>query len=300
MHHGGSLYGSQGNRDGNVAYTAILQRIAALNRQKAGPKEKARIIFDIVSMLNSWCGIDNLGVKSLGEIFHDYFVEYYPGKVLAPKEIPKLTTSLPMNLRMIPLYAPGRDNHLMEYREFDGVERGEYTSRLLFIDTARRIVCFTTKQVVEGHMILSPYSVVVAYATEDEVAECLGKRHLMFDYCMRGLISLCVAATGRAEVRVTDARKSTEALVNIAEEMRKDDFTTAILLSEEEQRGMSGCELDKDIFRRLVERAGATPQARIKEFERQLAILGRKELTDISHLSKADTMKIIQEWKIEK
>ena len=309
MHRGLSLHSSQGNADGSRVYVEILQKISSLREKYAAdgrtdPKEKARILLDIISMIQSWCDISHLGVRSIEEEFHARFKEYLHGHPIEEDKIPKMVTSLPSCLRIIPLYAPERpisNNHLTTFKKAgEGIENGEYTYRLLYIDTTGKVICFTAKQLVKGHMIEHEHEVTIAHATTEELADCLGKRHLMFDYCMRELIKLCSGAIYRAMERADAAKKTMDALITITEEMRRDNLTVLILLSEEQERGMSGCELNKNIFRKIAEAAGSTPEARVEELERQCRILNRKELTDISGLNIADTMQIILEWKIEK
>src|ERR1035437_1139150 len=185
MHHGTSLYGSQGNQDGSRVYVNILQRIHELGEKKLSSSEKAKIIIDIAKMLDSWCGIETLGIRSIAEEFRARFEESCSGKGREPEKVPKLSISLPVTLRIIPLYAPARDNYLQWFKKTDGAENndGEYEYRLLYIDTAGKIVCFTAKQAVEKHTILYEHEVSIAHATEDELAGYLGRSHLMFDYC---------------------------------------------------------------------------------------------------------------------
>ncbi len=311
MHHGLSLHGSQGNEDGSRTYVEILRKIGLLRDTihmdgRTKPKERARIMLDIISMMKSWCDLNHLGVRSIEEEFHNRFKEYLHGHPIEEDKVPKMVTSLPTNLRILPLYAPGHgrlnDNHLTVFKKAadTGNEFGEYTYRLLYIDTTGKVVCFTAKQLVKGHMIEHEHEVAITHATVEELAECLGKNHLMFDFCMRELIRLCSAAVTRAMERADAANKTMNALITITEEMRRDDLTALILLSEEKPRGMSGCEMNKDIFRKIVEAAGSTPEARFEELERQCVILKRKDIANLSGLNIADTMQIIREWKIEK
>jgi hypothetical protein len=313
LHHGLSLHGSQGNQDGARTYVEILQKISSLRNKYAAdgrtnPEEKARIMLDIISMLNNFCEINHLGVKSIKEEFHDRFEEYLPGHPVDKEKVPKLSVKTAMSLgaiRIIPLYAPtvgsGRDNCLTSWKK--PAKEGEQelrTAVFLFIDTDGKVLSFESKSLVKGHMVEYEHEVLIGYVSQEELAHYLGATHLMFDYCMRTLIQLCEGAIHRALERADAARKAADALITITEEMRRDDLTTLILLSEESPRGMGDCGINKDKFRKIAEAAGSTPETRVNELERQCIILGRKEITSISDLTMATTMEIIREWKIEK
>ncbi len=292
MNKGGSLYGSQGDQAGSQTFVGIIRDIAKHGIQKNSIHSQITVIRQVIEMLKQYCGIEHLDVIGLMEMFRLRFTEYLSGRLVEKDKVPLLDTTLPSSLRMIPLYAPHSDNCL-SWRVGN-----EITSRNLFISRDGVIVCVDYRQKLSGNMIEHPYAVSIFYAENDVLAECLKHHHLLFDYCMRNLIELAQGAAVRAMARAEAARKSVDKLVIIAEEMRARDLTVAILLSEEEPRGMDGSEMNRDIFRRLVEKAGSTPDARQFAFTAQLTLLGRKSLTEISHLPLFETEEIINTWRI--
>lgn len=292
MKEGGSLYGSQGDQVGSRTFIGIIRHIAECGTEKNGIHCQVAVIRKVIEMLNQYCGVEHLGVMSLMEMFRFRFLETSTGRLLEKDKMPSLKTSLSNSVRMVPLYAPFRDNCL-SWKSGD-----EIIGRYLFIDTNGKVVHVDYRQRLSGNILESPYVVSVFYAENGVLAECLNYHYLVFDHCLRNLIELAQGAATRAAARAEAARKSIDALTIVAEEMRAGDLMIAILLSEEEPRGMEGSEINRDIFRRLVEKAGNTADARRTAFGVQMELLGRKSLAQISHLSVAETDEIISTWKI--
>ncbi|MSU55047.1 MAG: hypothetical protein EXS46_00730 [Candidatus Taylorbacteria bacterium] len=176
--------------------------------------EKARALVEIIIMINEWCGIKHLGVRSAKEEFQARFLE----KNHRPK-YPRLTTFLyDINTRLIPLYVPlNSTGNILAVRKKSDSGKHEFVYSLLFVDTECNIVRFKVNSKDDGNMIDFPYEVIISIADEAEVAEIVGQHPLVFDYCLRQLIKTCGEVIARAHERIRVTQKSVHMLITVRE-----------------------------------------------------------------------------------
>jgi len=288
MHRGHSLYGSQGDQSGSELFTEVITRIAHLKEKRVEPEARARVLIDAINIVSFWCGIDTLGVKSVGEEIKERY-HICAGQPVVKKPVAEVL--VPNSLRITPLYAP-RDaaDSVSKVKEHDS----ELQYLLLFVDTDGKVICMTSFHKIERFMIAWPHRIKVDHVTDMELASYLSISPLMLDTCLCELIKRCLESIDRARKREHAAKKSLDALIVIVEAMRRNDLTLAILLSDKNFTGMPGSGLAIQRFRNLCKLAGSTPEERMKAFEQQLKILGWKMIGQISRLENEQTAKIIE------
>ena len=299
---GSSIFDSQGNQDAMNELAGLTSRLQN-NEDKdiRTPLGKADILLKSLQIVRGWCDIGHLGVRSVGEEFHDRFEENFVKK----KQRPRLELGLGVSLktRIVPLYAPDNStqNSLTFYEDIVGVQPTTQTYRLLFSDDKGKPFFFKVCSKIKGNMIEFPHEVIASYfATEKHgLVPLLAAHPLVLDWCLRSIVNLGLAAEQRAQERINAVKNALFSVRMIAGMTRKGDLETAICLMHEDNRGMTPPSEKIKSFRRIVEMAGATTEERMKRLEEVLKNLNWRGMSSLSGLPLNATLAIIRGEQVE-
>ncbi len=288
----GSMFDSLGDQRATRLFVELIGRLSTSKTSKTKtPAEKSRALIEVIAMIDDWCEIKHLGVRSAKEEFEKRFM----GRT-SPERFPDLTVlAYDINSRLIPLYAPRNSTqNCLGVRVNKDVGTLVQVNTLLFVDTDGNVVRFEVHSEVKGHVIDSPNKVTIKVIGEAEITEVMGRHPLIFDYCLRNLIEMCADAMTRANERVRALERSLHAIKAVTEEMRNSDLAVNILLaSEQRSHGLNRKE-SIALFKNIARIAGSHFDEREIHLGEQRRLLGFQTIPELAGLSISDTASIME------
>lgn len=288
-----SLFASLGEQRGTTTLVAMLSKIAT-SRVKIGPAEQAEFLIQSIEILQDICELKNLGVRKIEEEFKLRFCRFTGGKIVNLSVVPPLERES----RIIPLFTgePLNWNPLC-YESFETKDQTRnFSEKFLYIDTLGNIIECRKNSAVKGNVIEYPHEVQFRVVDKNGLVSLLDHHHMIFDHCLRQLLTLCDIAIQRANQRLAMTQKANLALTLILEETRKRDLLN--LIYRRIETSMPSSTERRKWFAQIATLAGDTFEERLATLSVLYGTLGVKSVINISGLDAIESRFILNDPSI--